>query len=65
MDYEVSGQAPNVATGVVNHTQNADGTVSPVSSATPLPVTLVEGVGSIKWNAAACPTTATARASCR
>jgi hypothetical protein len=38
MDYLVSGKAPNVAIGTVPHRQNADGSVSPISAGTPMPV---------------------------
>jgi hypothetical protein len=35
MDYIVSGKGPDVATAVVPHVQNADGTVSPASASVP------------------------------
>ncbi len=38
MDYAVSGRTPDVAQAVVNHVQNADGTVSPQSATVPAPV---------------------------
>ena len=38
MDYLVSGKAPNVAIGTVPHRQNTDGSVSPISAGTPMPV---------------------------
>lgn len=39
MDYIVSARAPDIAPATVPHIQNPDGTVSPLSNATPMPVT--------------------------
>src|SRR5476649_768362 len=49
MDYIVSGKSPDVAQATVPHSINGSSQAVPASATNPLPVTVVEGVGSITW----------------